>query len=252
MKYLKTYESWNNNVWDAMSVSGYWDNDEHKTITIPESLEERCKMFIDEENKEGIEKGTTSYTINGDTVNVEGQLSLKLGRLDEIPIKFGTVKGAVFIKGDITSLKNSPERVEHSFNIMGCKGLTSLEGGPKYVNRFYHLCGNITSLEGIARPIGDSYNLSFPKYFTDSKLPEVLSMFVNHAGDDTTFEITQEAYDDIELFNDYDPLDGDKLIKDRFNQFLEIRLPSSIKMHDSMYLTPENIEQLKSKGIKVI
>ena len=192
----------------------------------------------------------------GDVVNVDGYLSLKLDGLDEIPIKFGEVKGSMFIDGDILTLKNAPEKVS-TLNIRGCRKLKSLEGGPTYVKNWYHIPDNIESLEGLARPVntnigftGNSYKLSFPKY-GGNKLTDVLQMFI-YRNQDNEFEITDEVYEDIELFNDYDPLQGDKLILDRMNEFLEARVPEGHPLEDHMGLEDDKIEWLKKQGIKIV
>ncbi len=175
------------------------------------TLEELCRAYID-----GNDHNSSIYKIEGDHVDTTGNISLNLDGLDRFPIKFGKVN-TMFVDG-LTSLEGSPEVVDFAFNIIGCRDLTSLEGGPKYIGRFYHIDGRkLDSLEGIARPINDSYTLTTLSY----DLSYLLKTFLTQK-DSKSFLITYKDYENIQLFNYYDPLrPGNVLYIDRLNTFLK-------------------------------
>ncbi len=175
------------------------------------TLEELCKFYIDGHDH----NAQVTYTIDGDHVDTKGTISLNLYGLDKFPIKFGKVN-TMFV-GGLTSLEGSPEVVDFAFNIIGCPELKSLEGGPKYIGKFYHTNGKLLdSLEGIARPIGDYYMFSTLSY----ELAEVLRKFI-YEEEHRKFRIRYEDYKNIQLFNYYDPLrQGNIIYLDRFNAFL--------------------------------
>ena len=164
-----------------------------------------------------------NYDIVNGEINSSYELSLNVGDMDHIPIKFRRVR-SMFIKGDIKSLKNSPEIVLF-FNISGCSELKSLEDGPEYVGRFLHLgTVELENLNGFPKIYVDDYTLTVSPFF--NKLLNILKLFLNPIIEGGKakrgyFIIDQDALDTINLFNEYDPLrENDVIILDRFNDFL--------------------------------
>ena len=190
-------------------------------------LLELCKIYIDSNNK--IEPGGLTYSIdNRGFVNVDcgsTNLSLKID-VDKIPIKFGKVNGSVFLSGDIKSLENSPREVTFAFNIMGCHNITSLEGGPEKVGRFYH-CGSIPldNITGLASPIDKDYVLTISSTF--GKIHKVLELFltpkIEYSGGRKHGEFIIDKYteDVIDLFTYFDPIRDNTIYLNRLNSFLE-------------------------------
>ena len=77
-----------------------------------------------------------NYTINSKgEIDVDGYVNLRNKDFEELPYKFGKVKGGFTIEGckNLTSLKNCPDYVNASFDIDSCSQLDSLEGCPKEV-----------------------------------------------------------------------------------------------------------------------
>jgi hypothetical protein len=193
-----------------------------------ETLEELCKIYIDGNKSNKVGPGGLTYSIDNGYVNVDcgnGNMSLDI-KEDKIPIKFGTVKGSVFLRGNIVSLENSPREITFAFNIMSCHNLTSLKGGPDRIGHFYH-CGSIPldSISGLARPIGDNYTLTISETF--GTIHEILGLFltpkIEYSGRKKHGEfIIDDTTDDlIDLFNSYDPLRGETVYLNRLNGFLE-------------------------------
>ena len=82
------------------------------------------------------EMGIKNYTINSkDEIDVDGGVNLDNKDFEELPYKFGTVKGWFSLERckKLTSLKNHPNKVWLSFSCSGCKKLDSLKGCPKEV-----------------------------------------------------------------------------------------------------------------------
>ena len=79
----------------------------------------------------------SNYTINSQgEIDVNGEVDLKYSDFEELPYKFGKVKGyfSVMMCLNLTSLKNCPDYVGNYFDVDDCPQLDSLEGCPKEVN----------------------------------------------------------------------------------------------------------------------
>ena len=99
------------------------------------TIKEICKKY-----------GIENYTINGDTIDVEGIVDLSHGKLEKLPLKFGTVtRNFSCSNNNLTSLEGAPKRVGGGFWCYN-NNLTSLKGAPKEVGRFFYCHRNkITS-----------------------------------------------------------------------------------------------------------
>ena len=97
-------------------------------------------------NKQGIEAwcgemGIENYTINSkDEIDVNGNVNLGGKSFEELPYKFGRVKGNFTVSSneELTSLKNCPDEVDGYFSCYQCSKLFSLEGCPKEVGKDFY------------------------------------------------------------------------------------------------------------------
>ena len=71
---------------------------------------------------------------------MNGDVDLRHNDFEELPYKFGKVKGYFDLSGNknLTSLKNCPNEVSGSFACDSCPKLDSLEGCPKEVGGDFH------------------------------------------------------------------------------------------------------------------
>ena len=105
-----------------------------------------------------------NYTINGDVVDVDDDVDLKLEyeRLDSLPLKFGKVSGSFDCNGNgLIDLKGSPSEVVGNFR---CKqnNLTTLYGGPTKVGGGYDCSDNkLTDLKFSPTFVGVGFNCSW-------------------------------------------------------------------------------------------
>ena len=82
-----------------------------------------------------------NYTINGDTVDVNGDVHLSYENLKKLPLKFGTVTGHFNCSNnELTSLDGAPKKVGENFSCH-TNNLTSLEGALEKVGRDF-ICHN--------------------------------------------------------------------------------------------------------------
>ena len=100
-----------------------------------------------------------NYTINGDTVDVNGDVDLSKKRLTKLPLKFGIVTGDFYCSyNELTSLEGAPEKVGGYFSCY-LNNLTSLEGAPKKVRVSFSCSFNkLTSLEGAPEEVGGYFS----------------------------------------------------------------------------------------------
>ena len=90
------------------------------------------------------EMGIKNYTINSKgEIDVDGGVDVSYIDFEELPYKFGRVKGSFTISAneELTSLKNCPDEVGGYFSCYQCSKLFSLEGCPKKVNKYFN-CGD--------------------------------------------------------------------------------------------------------------
>ena len=89
------------------------------------------------------EMGIEKYTINSQgEIDVNGGVNLSGKNFEELPYKFGKVRGnfTMYENKKLTSLKNCPDEVGGDFSCYYCSKLFSLEGCPKKVNKYFN-CG---------------------------------------------------------------------------------------------------------------
>lgn len=189
------------------------------------------------------EYGITNYTINGESVDVDGDVDFSNRKLVKIPIKFGKVTGYFNCYNTrLNTLKNSPKEVGSSF-FCDNNALTSLEGGPIIVGgNFYSDNNKLTSLKGSPREVGGDFNCYNNKLNTLEGCPDKIggalyfknsdiytfNFFPKEVGDFDcigspiyTLWTLFEDKDKIVLFNDYDIVENDILYLDRLNNFLK-------------------------------
>lgn len=168
-----------------------------------------------------------NYTINSDlSIDVNGSVYINnrsfLSTIFKIPIKFNNVSGDFDCSNTgLQSLENCPKSVGGFFS-SDYNNLDSLVGSPEYVGDSFNFRGNnIKSFKGSPERCGDidcSFNditsfEGFPKSSWIICRGNPIEVFVDLVG---TFD-----YYKIELFNDYDIIQGDEVIFDRFNDYLK-------------------------------
>ena len=152
-------------------------------------------------------RSINTITINDDyTINVEGNVRIDPYKktLRKLPLKFKYVSGSFNCDGlGLTTLKGSPER---SFSFSCARNhLTSLRYGPKYTYSYNFNTNNILTLEHIPTSVS----------VIDSQYNPIEYIY-------KTFNTPSK----IELFNDYDIVQDDKIIWTRLEDFLiEIKWP---------------------------
>lgn len=163
-------------------------------------------------------------------VNVDGNVSLTLSKITNIPLKFGTVTGNFSCSSNyLSSLEGCPDRVGGEFD---CRfnEITSLEGCPKSVNGdFYCYDNNIREFTGIKyiggelicynNPIGNIWKI------------------INSDNNRLRAKWNEEQMD---LFRDCSVIqdDGESVAIDRLNFFLEeMGLPTveSVEGYKNIY-----------------
>ena len=107
------------------------------------------------------EMGIKKYTINSKgEIDVNGDVDLSERDFEELPYKFGIVNKMFSLRGNenLTSLKNCPNIVDHSFVGSNCSQLDSLEGCPKYVGEnFWCMCCQREFTEEEVKSLCDVY-----------------------------------------------------------------------------------------------
>lgn len=104
---------------------------------------------------------TGSYKITNGKVTVFGNVFIKKGSFDKLPVKFKEVRGDFRINiGGLKTLENCPEKVYGDFDV-SYNELINLKGGPKVVTGGYDCSHNfIGSLIG-APMESDSFDCSY-------------------------------------------------------------------------------------------
>ena len=123
-------------------------------------------MSIDEIcDKYGIE----NYTINDDkSIDVNGDVNLKLLTITKLPLKFGSVSGYFDCPLGLTTLEGSPKYVGGNFNCSSNE-LTSLSGSPESVGGHFDCTNNkLITLEGGPVSVDGDFDCSNNK-LTDLK-----------------------------------------------------------------------------------
>ena len=196
----------------------------------------RYKNFI-KESKEDIDSickkfGIKNYTINEDSVDVDGDVDLRNKGLTKIPLKFGKVSGDFSCRDNqLISLEGSPLSVGGHFDC-SFNQLKSLEGAPLSVGGDFSCYSNeLKSLDGISGRISGgiycySNQLRDVKGVKDGWLGE-FSVYRNPVHE--IFKLfPYEKWDEvIEILNEYEVIrdDGNLIILQRLEQvFLDLGL----------------------------
>jgi len=192
--------------------------------------------------------GIRNYTIGEDgLIDVDGLVNLSRNSVNTFPLKFGTVTGSFYCShNELTSLSGCPSKVGGDFVCQNNK-LTNLEYSPQYVGEDFHCADNkLTSLSGALKTIDGDFFCNNNKltsleggpttvngslYCYNNKitslygLPEIANSF--YCNSNPIFSLVYPFIDIknrnnfIELFNDTDIIQGDKVIYDRLIWFYE-------------------------------
>jgi len=186
-----------------------------------------------------------NYTINQNgLIDVDGGVDLSNLDLDRLPIKFGNVTSHFnCCENNLIDLEGCPEEVGGNF-YCGYNKLETLEYVPDRINRsFYCSRNNLKSLEGCPTFIGGAINCNDNQLYS-------LEHFPKHIGDHfmcrgnpihslvKNFVRKSNACNLVELFNDADIVQGDKVIWDRllwFYEEVDVRLVSNTEEIESYY-----------------
>jgi hypothetical protein len=108
--------------------------------------------------------GIANYTINGDVVDVDGDIRMSYGEYEEIPVQFGVVTGNFECDVNrLTSLKGAPKEVGGNFDCMK-NDLKSLEHCPEKIGGNFNCSWNdLTSLEFSPKEVGDDFSCKVNK-----------------------------------------------------------------------------------------
>jgi hypothetical protein len=157
----------------------------------------------------------TNYSINEDgSINVDGDVNLSRKNLIKLPLRFRNVTGYFNCNSNLlTTLEGCPVSVGGDFRCRDNK-LTSLQGSPKEVGSYLDCSdNNIKTFEGCPEFIGEWF------YCVNNPISGIYDLFV---------DVTK-----IDLFNDFDIIRDDTVIKDRLISFLiEIGKEEEIKNVD--------------------
>ena len=181
------------------------------------------KMFEGYQSESEVAKicekfGIRNWSLEGELVNVDGNVSLSYEGLKNLPLKFGEVTGSFYCTNNkLISLEGCPIRVGGYFS---CRfnNLTSLEGCPKYVGDNFYCSGNnireftgIKYIEGMLLCSGDPIENIWEIISPDGKWDEDQMVL----------------FDDCSVIQD----DGEAVSIERLNFFLEeIGLPTVEKV----------------------
>jgi len=166
------------------------------------------------------------YEYYDGVINCRDGVDISYYHIKRLPLRFGQVIGIFNCSNNgLESLSGSPSEVSTDFYCSN-NDLSSLEGGPDKVGRnfvccennltslsgspshtggtFYCTDNNILSLEGIGDVVGSIFCSGNPIYF-------IVKWFIRKHNKNEL----------IELFNDTDIIQGDKIIYDRLVWFFE-------------------------------
>jgi hypothetical protein len=187
MKYLKLFESFND-------------------------IHELCEEY-----------GITNYTINSDgSIDVAGDVDISDRELTKLPLKFRNVTGYFSCRdNELTSLDCAPHSVGGDFDCRNNQ-LTTLEGAPKSVGGNFNCRNNqLATLEGAPGSVGGNFLCHSNQLATLEGAPGAVG-----GSFDCYYNLIYNVwklfrdYSKVELLNDYDVFRDDKIVIDRFNDFL--------------------------------
>jgi hypothetical protein len=200
----------------------------------------------------------TEWSINGDKVDVDGDVNISSCDLEEIPFKFGIVRGNFACKyNKLNSLEGCPSDVGGLFNC-GRNQLVSLKGSPIRVGEYFSCSDNkLVTLEGGPKEVGGDYYcdwnqltslLGAPKYLdgdfdcSHNRLESLMSMPVGlkFIDCDTNNISSPEGIKSAKLFKfDENPIYS---IYRLFSMFDDEKMASSfIESMDYNYIRGNNI-----------
>ena len=167
------------------------------------------KMFEQFKNEEEIKKickkyKIENYTINPDeSIDVDGDVDLSHRKLSKIPLNFNKVSGNFWIhnNNNLTSLEGCPKEVGKWFSCSD-NNLTSLEGCPKFVDGRFSCSNNkLTSLEGCPNIIYSDFECAYNIFtlFTLKDFPMKIDGYLNICGNpisiiDSSIEVGGDVY----------------------------------------------------------
>ena len=202
------------------------------------------------------------YIINPDgSISVDGDVRLSDRSLKRIPLVFKEVSGDPGFRFDcsynqLTSLKDCPEKVSGGFYCYNNQ-LTSLEGCPKKVGSNFNCSYNkLTSLEGCPEKVGGGFYCPYNQltslkdcpdarniYCTNNQItsfegiPEFWEgqLYISYNPVYEIFKLFKENVGCIDLINEFDVIQGDRVIRDRLEEVfsqLNMEMPKVISFRN--------------------
>ena len=192
------------------------------------------------------EHGIKNYTINDDiSISVDGSVDLAYKNLKSLPIKFKEVSGDFSCShNQLTSLKYCPETVGGHFScsdnqltsLEGCPGtvgggfychhnqLTSLKYCPETVGSFYCYNNQLTSLEYCPETVGGVFFCGHNQITNFDGLPEFFEQYIHLEGNpvDEIYCLFKEDYRCIYWIREFGAIQGDEVVRDRFEEVYHI------------------------------
>ena len=160
-----------------------------------------------------------NYKINTDgSIDVDGDvrldsfisLNFENALMRNIPIKFNVVSGSFNIRhSGLETLENSPNWVGGNFDC-GHNFLSSLEGGPNHVGGNFDCDHNhLISLVGGPNHVGNRYDCGYNHIVSLEGLPKHIVYFECFSNPiQIIWNLIEEDPSKVELFNDYDIIQG--------------------------------------------
>ncbi len=223
----------------------------------------KFKLFESRMSDQEIHRTCKEYYIEGYDINPDGSISVDgdvrlSGRsLKRIPLVFKEVSGSFdCYDNQLTSLKDCPERVGGGFYCYYNK-LSSLEGCPEKVGGSLN-CGynQLTSLEGCPEKVGDNFYCYNNQLTSLKDCPDARNIYCFN-NQITSFEEIPEFWEGeldisnnpvdeifilfnrdircIDLINEFDVIQGDKVSRDRLEEVfsqLNMEIPKNIKLKE--------------------
>ncbi len=199
-----------------------------------------------------------NYIINPDkSISVDGDVDLSDRSLKIIPLVFKEVSGDFECNhNQLKSLEGCPEKVSGDF-VCYNNQLESLQGCPEKVGGDFDCSFNqLTSLEGCPEKVGGDFYCSFNQLTSLEGCPDAKAIYCDNnkitnfegipefwEGEldigrnpvDEIFELFNRDIRCIDLINEFDVIQGDRVIKDRLEEVfahLDMEIPKNIKLKE--------------------
>ena len=222
----------------------------------------KFKIFESRMSDQDIHRICKGYDIKGYDINLDGSISVdgNVGLfhryLEKIPLKFKEVSGYFYCHDQLTSLEGCPEKVGGGFSC-SYNQLTSLKGCPKEVGgSFYCHDNQLTSLKGCPEKVGGDFHCNHNQLTSLEGCPDAKAIYcdnnqitnfegipefwegelsISNNPVDQIFQLFNRDVRCIDLINEFDVIQGDRVVKDRLEEVfsqLNMEIPKNIKLKE--------------------